>query len=106
MLRERTHSAKLAAIGWAELLFLMRYENPLPIVYWNYAAYGYYGDVQNESFGNAAARVLLSVDPDAFIWTTKIPLPSFLHRDFEMTLLGREDGSYRVPLATRRPARS
>ena len=56
--RARTADARLVALGWAELLFLMRYENPLPVVYWNYAAYGYHADVDQESFGDAAVRML------------------------------------------------
>jgi hypothetical protein len=64
--RERTRGQRLVMLGAAELLYLMRYVNPLPLVYFNRPALSMYGH-PGETLLEAMYRVILSSDPDAFI---------------------------------------
>ena len=80
--------------------------SPLPVIYWNAAAYSYYGDVPNEDSSEAAMRLLLSVDPDAFVWVTRqSPMPRRLREEFDLQLIaGSGPDGYWIPLMVRRPA--
>ena len=102
--RERTQAGTFVLIGNSELLFLMHQVNPLPVIYWNAAAYSYYGDVVNEDRSEAAMRLLLSVEPDAFVWTQRAPMPQRLRESFARHRLGSGRDGYQVTLMVRRPA--
>ena len=62
----RDQGKKLVLLGSSELLYLMRYENPLPLVYFNRPALSVYG-LPGESEREAVGRGALSVNPDAVI---------------------------------------
>ncbi len=94
----------LVPIENPELLFLMHQVNPLPVIYWNAAANGYYGDVPNEDRSEAAVRLLLSVEHDAFVWTLRAPMLRRLHEAFASHLIGSGFNGYRVRLLVRKPA--
>jgi hypothetical protein len=83
-------------IGNSELLYLMRRVNPLPVIYWNAAAYCYYGDVPNEDRSEAAMRMLLSVEPDAFVWTRRAPMPHRLREAFTRHRVGKGRDTYQI----------
>lgn len=109
--RERTKTGTLVVIENSELLFLMHQVNPLPVIYWNAAAYSYYGDAPNEGSSEAAMRMLLSVEPDAFVWTRRVPMPRQLREAFapqlvgtERNMVGRGHNGYRIQLMTRKPS--
>jgi hypothetical protein len=103
-MRELTQDGTFVLIGHSELLFLMHRVNPLPVIYWNAAAYSYYGDVHNEQPSEAAMRMLLSVDPDTFVWTQRAPMPRHLREIFVPHLVGSKRDGYQIPLMVRRPA--
>ena len=58
---ERTRDQRLVMVGASELLYLMRYVNPLPIVYFNKPTLKVYGR-PGESEEEAMMRVVLSTD--------------------------------------------
>jgi len=101
--RERTKTGTLVVIENSELLFLMHQVNPLPVIYWNAAAYSYYGDAPHEGSSEAAMRMLLSVEPDAFVWTRRVPMPSHLREAFAPQLVGTGRNGYGIQLMTRKP---
>ena len=53
---------------------------------------------------DAAARILLSADPDAFVHTLRARIPAFVWRDFQMTPISSRNRAYTVPLVVRREA--
>jgi hypothetical protein len=87
----------------SQLLYLMRRVNPLPVIYWNETAYSYYGGVPNEDGSEAAMRMLLSVEPDAFIWTQRAPMPDRLREIFNRYLVGSGRDTYQNSLMVRKP---
>jgi hypothetical protein len=101
--RERAQAGTFVLLGHSELLFLMQRVNPLPVIYWNAAAYSYYGDVPNEDPSEAAMRLLLSVEPDAFVWTQRAPMPPSIHEAYALHPIGSGGGGYRIRLMVRRP---
>jgi hypothetical protein len=102
--RERVQAGTFALIDHSELLFLMRQKNPLPVIYWNSAAYSYYGDTANEDTSEAAMRLLLSVEPDALVWKQGVPMPQRLREAFAPHLVGSGSNGYRILLMVRKPA--
>jgi hypothetical protein len=88
----------------SELFFLMHKVNPLPVIYWNATAYSYYGDVPNEDRLEAAMRLLLTVEPDAFAWTLRAPMPRRLHEAFAFHSVGSGRNGYQITLMVRKPA--
>jgi hypothetical protein len=104
--RERTKTGTLVVIENSELLFLMHRVNPLPVIDWNAAANSYYGDVPNEDRSEAAMRLLLSVEHDAFVWTLRAPMLRRFLEAFAPHPVGSGRNGYRVPLMVRRPARA
>jgi hypothetical protein len=52
----------------------------------------------------AAMRLLLSVEPDAFVWTLRAPMPRRLREAFAFHPVGSRRNGYRIPLMVRRPA--
>ena len=102
--RVRTQDETFVLIKHAELLFLMHRVNPLPVTYWNSAAYSYFGDAPNEGFLEAAMRLLLSVEPEASVWTLRTPMLRGLREEFTPHLVGSESNGYSILLMVRRPA--
>jgi hypothetical protein len=102
--RARTQAGTFVLIEHSELLFLMRRVSPLPVIYWNSAAYSFYGDAPNEDTSEAAMRLLLSVEPETFIWTLRVPMPRGLREAFTPHWVGSKRGGYRILLMARRPA--
>jgi hypothetical protein len=102
--RERTKTGTLVVIENSELLFLMHRVNPLPVIDWNAAANSYYGDVPNEDRSEAAMRLLLSVEHDAFVWTLRAPMLRRLHDAFASHLISSGPNGYRARLLVRKPA--
>jgi hypothetical protein len=103
-MRECAQAGTLVLIENPELLTLMHQVNPLPVIYWNATTYSYYGDVPNEDRLEAAMRLLLSVEPDAFVWALRAPMPRRLHEEFAPHLIGSGPNGYRARLLVRRPA--
>ena len=51
-----------------ELLFLMRRPNALPMIYWNRPTWWYFRESDRETYREAAARMVGSVDPDVVLY--------------------------------------
>ena len=80
--------------------------NPLPVIYWNAAAYSYYGGASKRDASEATMRLLLSVEHDAFGWTLRGPMPRRLHEAFAPHLVGSWRNGYQITLMVRRPIRA
>ena len=80
--------------------------NPLPVIYRNAVANSYYEDVPIEDRLEAGMRLLLSVEPDAFIRTLRAPMLRRLREAFAPHLIGSGPNCDRVSLLARRPARA
>ena len=114
--RERTRGQRLVMLGASELLYLMRYVNPLPIIYFNRPAMSVYGR-SGETEPEAMARVIREAEPDAFVLPGRRRLSSrdrvALERlpyfeGFSPDIVSTDSGSYGVILFTRdtpRPSR-
>jgi hypothetical protein len=96
-LRESVGSGKLVLLGASELLFLMRYSNPHPLIYFNAAAHSFYAKPQ-ETLAETRARVLAAMNPDAFIVDPRIELTEALESGYSPTMVA---WPYPVVLYTR-----
>jgi hypothetical protein len=100
-LREFVGSGKLILLGASELLFLMRYANPIPLIYFDSASHAYYADSPEEPFSETRARVLLSEDPDAFVLTVPIEPDDPIRSRHCSTRIRSGVGSYSAKVYTR-----
>jgi hypothetical protein len=99
--REHVGTRRLVLLGASELLFLMRYVNPIPLVYFNAAPYHFYAKPGQETLAEARVRVLLEAEPDAFILDRRVrPTEAPLDR-FTLTLIRSGTGSYEINLYSR-----
>jgi hypothetical protein len=92
-LRSALAGAKALFLGPAEQLFLTGMKNPLPIVFWNAAAYAYFRRSPEEDRASALARLIASVEPDIIVCDRGAPLglqlpPSFEYLKTESTASG------------------
>jgi hypothetical protein len=94
-LARRSAGARLLFLDSSELLFLMRARNPLPMIYWNAAAWSHYRLDAQESFAEAADRLVRTVDPDVLIYQRP-----FEH--FRASTIASRNGSYEVVVQVRK----
>jgi hypothetical protein len=92
---DRLRGRRALFLGSSELLFLLRWKNPLPFVYWNSAVYSRVRAGSEESQPAAAARLVRSVDPDAVFWRGDPP-PGLLPEGYTPLWFASSSGLYRV----------
>jgi hypothetical protein len=51
-------------------------------------------------------QLLFSVEPDAFVWTLRAPMPRRLREAFAFHQVGSGRNGYRITLMIRKPARA
>jgi hypothetical protein len=101
---EWSRGRSLVLLANVELLYLMGRENPLPIIYWNRAAWTVYRRPGEESGEATLGRMLEEVDPEVHIYPRRHvePIP-YLER-FTPRLFRSSSGRYQVELLERREA--
>jgi hypothetical protein len=92
---ERLRGRRAVFLGSSELLFLLRWTNPLPAIYWNAAAHSRYRQAPDESSAQTAARTVRSVDPDAIFWRGEPP-PGVIPEGYTREWIESSSGRYRV----------
>ncbi len=97
---DRLRGRRAVFLGSSELLFLLRWTNPLPFIYWNAAAHGRYRLGPTESSAAAAARAVRSVDPDAVFWRGEPP-PGLIPEGYTPVWTASSNGRYRVRMFVR-----
>ena len=95
-LRQRIEGRTFVALASSEILFLMRYENPLPIIYLNVPSHLYNAHPGEETPSETAGRLIESTDPDLFVYPLRHPLPPRLQRNYTLTPMEQTPGGYRV----------
>jgi hypothetical protein len=99
---ERLRGRRAVFLGSSELLFLLRWTNPLPFVYWNSAAHSRYRAGAGESSAETAARLVRSVDPDAIFWRG-VPPPGLVPEGYTPVWISASSGRYGVRIFVRAP---
>jgi hypothetical protein len=86
--------------GSPELLFLMRYVNPIPMIYFNSAIASSYGKA-GESYTETRDRLILEAEVDAFVIDVRLKPGKEIRSRFSRTRIESEAGRYRIVLFTR-----
>jgi hypothetical protein len=92
---ERLRERRALFLGNSELLFLLRWRNPIPFVYWNSAVHSRVRSEPGESSVAAAARIVRSTDPDAIFWPGEPP-PGLVPEEYTPVWISSSSGRYRV----------
>jgi hypothetical protein len=95
---------RTAAFFWtSDLLFLARKANPLPVIYWNDAAWSYFRASPQEPKEATVARLIDAAGVDIVVfsphWFGRYPL----FEDFDVVHVTSDNGKYGANVATRRP---
>jgi hypothetical protein len=101
---EWSQGRRIVLLANAELLYLMRRGNPLPIIYWNRAAWTVYRRPGEESGEATLGRMLEEADPEVHLYPQRhaAPIP-YLER-FTPRPFRSRNGRYQVELLERREA--
>ncbi len=86
----------------SELLFLMKYRNPLPTIFWDNVPWSYYRSSTTESIEDTAVRMIESVAPDVFIYKTLLQPESNLAKNYTPMRITSTNGKYSVVLQVRK----
>ncbi len=102
LIGDATEGKRVAYLDRLEVAYLLRYENPLPIGFWNPTTWRSFREPGETSSAETAARLIASVDADAFVANRRLPIaelmPEFVAQTFES-----KNGRYSVTLHTRQP---
>jgi len=99
-LLRKTRGKKLVLMDSSELLFLMRYRNPLSNIYMNRAARAHFSQGKDEPAASVATRLMKSADPDVFIAHPTRLEPTFVD-SYDLKQLSSKNGKYQVRLRVR-----
>jgi hypothetical protein len=101
LLTRQTRDKTLVLMDSSELLFLMRYRNPLPNVYMNRATRAHYSSYRDEPVESVATRLLRSVDPDVFIESPMARAEASFVAEYSRRKLSSKNGKYTIKLLIR-----
>ncbi len=101
-LRNRIGSNSFLALASSELLFLMPYTNPVPLIYFNDPAFHAYGEPDAESMADASSRLVAQTDPDIFIFPGRQELNPEIALRYNFSELRSSQGHYGVKLYERK----
>ena len=101
-LHNRIGSSSFLALASSELLFLMPYTNPVPLIYFNGPAFQAYGKPGAESRGSASSRLVAQTDPDIFIFPQQQKLNPEIALRYNYSEIQSPQGHYSVSFYERK----
>jgi hypothetical protein len=95
-LHKRIGSGSFLALASSELLFLMPYTNPVPLIYFNDPAFHAYGEPDAETMDSASSRLVAQTDPDIFIFPGRQELNPEIALRYNFSEIRSPQGHYSV----------
>ena len=100
--RNAVGNRRFALLDSAELLFLLRHANPLPIPYFNRAVWRHYRGAPQEPQALTAMNLLRDAEADVIVFPRTLPKPPELLQRYRRRVLYSADRSYSIVLWLRR----
>jgi hypothetical protein len=100
-LHARLGGGSVAFMENAELLFLMRRQNSLPVAYCNLPVWSYFRQTPDEPFSTTCARLLLTAQADAIVPPRSLGYDLLMRNRYSVVPLASDNGRYAVKVALR-----
>jgi hypothetical protein len=96
-----TGGKRVAYLYNIEIAYLRGYVNPIPAAYWNSATWGNFREAGETSSAETAARLIASVDPDAFVASPRLRVAERME-GYKARTFASGNGRYSVTLHIRK----